>query len=127
MNYIPTSVSITVFIYMSYIYGGYIYVDKGYIYIYPHGLLICMSYIYMGFPGGSVVKNLLANAGNVGDTSSIPESGRFLGERNGNPLIISCLENSINRGDWQATVHGVTQRRTQPSMHIPKHLSAVSV
>ena len=76
-----------------------------------------MGYIYMGFPGGSVVKNLPANAGNVGDTSSIPESGRSLGRRNGNPLTYSCLENFMNRGDWQVTVHGVTQSQTQLSMH----------
>ena len=46
---------------------------------------------YCSFPGGSVVKNPPANAGDVG---SIPGSGRFLGEGNGNPLQYSCLENS---------------------------------
>ena len=58
----------------------------------------------MGFPGGSVVKNIPANAG---DTSSIPGSGRSLGEGNGNPLQYSCLGNSVDRGTWLATVHGV--------------------
>ena len=48
-----------------------------------------------GFPGGSVVKNLLANAGEVG---SVPGSGRFPGEGNGNPLKYSCLENPKDRG-----------------------------
>ena len=49
----------------------------------------------MGFPGGSVVKNPPANAG---DPGSIPGSGRFPGEGNGNPLQHSCQENSTDRG-----------------------------
>ena len=52
-------------------------------------------YIYMDFTGGSVVQNLSANAG---DTGSIPGSGRFPGEGNGNPLQYSSLENPIDRG-----------------------------
>ena len=59
-----------------------------------------------GFPGGSEVKNLPANAG---DTGSIPRSGRAPGEGNGYPLQYSCLENSMYRGAWWATVHGVTE------------------
>ena len=59
------------------------------------------------FPDGSVVKNLLANARNVRDTGLIPGSGRSLGERNGKPLHYSCLDNSMDRGVWQAMVHGV--------------------
>ena len=55
----------------------------------------------MRFPGGSVVKNLLANAGDVG---LIPGLGRYSGEGNGNPLQYSCLENPMGRGAWQATV-----------------------
>ena len=58
------------------------------------------------FPGGSVVKNLPANAG---DLSSIPGLGRSLGEGHGNSLQYSCLENSMDRGAWQATVHGIAQ------------------
>ena len=54
------------------------------------------------FPDGSVVKNLLANAGNVRDTGLIPGSGRSLGEGNGKPLNYSCVENSMDRGVWQA-------------------------
>ena len=53
-----------------------------------------------------VVKNLPANAGDTRDTSLIPGSGRSSGEVNGNPLQYSCLENPMNRGAWQATVHG---------------------
>ena len=63
-------------------------------------------YCPWGFPGGSVVEN---PPGKAGDMSSIPGLGRFTGEGNGNPLQYSCLENSMNRGAWQATVHGVTK------------------
>ena len=47
--------------------------------------------------------------GKAGDMSSIPGLGRFAGEGNGNPLQYSCLQNSMDRGAWQATVHGVTK------------------
>ena len=57
----------------------------------------------MGFPGGSVVRNLPANAG---DEGSIPGSGRPLGEGNGNSLQYSCLGNPMDRVAWWATVHG---------------------
>ena len=62
----------------------------------------------MDFPGDSEVKNPRANAGDTGDTGSIPGLGRSLGEGNGNPLQYSCLENPMQRGAWRATVHGVT-------------------
>ena len=55
---------------------------------------------FMGFPGGSVVKNLHANAGH---TSLNPGSGRSLGVGNGNPLQYSCLENPRDGKDWQTT------------------------
>ena len=60
------------------------------------------------FPGGSVVKSPPAN---VGDTDSIPGSERSPGEGNNNPLQYSCLENSMHRGAWWATVHVVTKVR----------------
>ena len=63
-----------------------------------------------GFPGGSVVKHPPANAG---DTGSIPGLGRSPGAGNGSPLQYSCLENSMDRGAWQATVHGITKSPTQ--------------
>ena len=66
----------------------------------------------IGFPGGSVVKNLPANAGDTGDLGSIPGSGRSPGKGNGNPLQDSCLGNPMDRGAWQATVHGVVKSRT---------------
>ena len=58
-----------------------------------------------GLPGGAVVKQH-ASAEDVGDPGSIPGSGRCPGEGNGNPLQYSCLENTMDRGAWQATVHG---------------------
>ena len=60
-----------------------------------------------GFSGGSVVKNLPANAG---DADSGPGWGRSPGEGNGNLLQYSCLGNPMNRRDWQAAVHGVTKK-----------------
>ena len=67
---------------------------------------IAVSRAYKSCCGGSVVKNLPVNAGNAG---SIPGLGRSPGERNGNPLQYSHLENPMDRGAWQATVHGVTK------------------
>ena len=53
-----------------------------------------------------VVKNPLANAGDIRDAGSVPGLGRYPGERHGNPLQYSCLENPMDRGAWWATVHG---------------------
>ena len=58
--------------------------------------------ISWGFPGGTVVKNPPANAGDVRDMGLIPGSGRSSGGGNGNPLQYSCLENSMDRGAWWA-------------------------
>ena len=66
-------------------------------------------YMVYDFPGGSVVKNLPAN---VGDTGSIPGSGRSPGGGNDNPFQHSCLENPMDKGGWWATVPGVTKNRT---------------
>ena len=57
-----------------------------------------------------VVKNLLANAGDIKEVGSIPGSGRSPGGGHGNPLQYSCLENPMDREAWRATVHGVTKR-----------------
>ena len=67
----------------------------------------------MGFPGGAAVKNLPANEGDTRDATSIPGSGRSPGGGNGNPLQYSCLENSTDRGAWQATVSGVAKSQMQ--------------
>ena len=61
----------------------------------------------MGFPGGPVVKNLPANAGDERKVGLIPGSGGFPGVGNGNPLQYSCLKNSMDRGAWWATAQGV--------------------
>ena len=68
-----------------------------------------VPWVFMDFPGGSVVKNPPAN---VGDAGSIPGAGRFLRVGNGNPLQYSCLRNPTDKGTWQATVHGVAKGRT---------------
>ena len=60
------------------------------------------------FPGGSVVKNLPVNVGDVGDMGSIRGLGRFPEEGIGNPFQYSCLENPMERGA-RSTVHGVTE------------------
>ena len=70
---------------------------------------------YGGFPGGSVVKNLPANAGDIRDVGSSPGLGRSSGGEHGNPLQYSCLENPVNRGAWKATVHGVAKSRRRLS------------
>ena len=75
------------------------------------GEIICprLQYKWWGFPGDSDGKE---SACNVGDPGSIPGLGRSPGEGSDNPLQYSCLENSMDRGAWQATVHGVTKSRT---------------
>ena len=82
--------------------------------------LLGSSYVLLtcGFSGGSVVKNPLAN---VGDVGLIPGSGRYPGGGNGNPLQYSCLENPKDRGAWQATVCGVTKSHMCLSVHTRTH------
>ena len=76
-----------------------------------HFLELIQSYL-LDFPGGSDGK---ASAYNAGDPGLIPGSGRSLGEGNGNPLQYSCLENSMDRGAWWATVHRVTKSQIRLS------------
>ena len=59
-----------------------------------------------------VVKNPPANAGDTGDTGSVPGSGRPAGVQNGNLFQFSCLENSMDRGAWRAIIHGVTKSQS---------------
>ena len=66
----------------------------------------------MGFPGGAVVKNSLANAGHVG---SIPGLGRSPGRGNGNPLQYCLPENPMDRGAWWVTVPRITKSLTRLS------------
>ena len=78
-----------------------------------YSIIVCVCmYVYMGFPGGSLVKNPPAKTGDAGDMGLIPGLGRFPGG-NGNPLQYSCLENPLDRRAWWATVHGDTESRTQ--------------
>ena len=72
--------------------------------------VICIhtyTHIYICFPGGSVVKNPPASAG---DMSLIPGSGKSPGEGNGNLPQYSCLGNSMDGGAWWAIVHGVAKK-----------------
>ena len=70
-----------------------------------------------------MVKNSLANAGDLRDSGSIPGSGRSLGGEHGNPLQYSCLENLMDRGAWWATVHEVIKGQTRLSNLAPIHSS----
>ena len=68
-----------------------------------------------------MVKNTTANAGDSGDRGSIPGLGRSSGGGNGNPLQYSYLGNSIDRGTWWATLHGVTEVDTTEHAHTYTH------
>ena len=65
------------------------------------------SRLLVGFPGGTVVKNPPANAGDIRDMVLVPGSRRSPRVENSNPLQYSCLGNSMDRGAWWATIHGV--------------------
>ena len=82
-----------------------------------------------GLPGGAVVKNPPAHAGDARDIGSIPGLERFPRGGNGNPLQYSCLENPMDRGAWRATVHGVTKSQTWLklfSAHAHKIMQSIS-
>ena len=69
-------------------------------------------------------KESTYSAGDRGDMGSIPGSGRSPGGGHGNPLQYSCLENAMDRGAWQATVHGITKSQTrlkQLNMHAQRN------
>ena len=78
----------------------------------------CVFLLPLDFPSGSVVKNLPASAGDMG---FIPRLERFPGVGNGNPLQYSCLENSMDRGVWWATVHGVAKSQIWLSTCVHTH------
>ena len=65
--------------------------------------------LLQGFPGGSVVKNLPAPAGDARNVGSITRWKRSAGRGRRNPLQYCCLENLMDRGAWQTRVHGVTK------------------
>ena len=90
----------------------------------PHKRHVCIwrypgaHWPLTGFPGGSVAKNSPANARDAG---SIPGLGRSPGEGNGNLPQYPCLESSMDRGAWRATVHGVAKSRTWVIGHTHLH------
>ena len=87
----------------------------GIIFLWPEGLPLISFFDISslpGFPWGSDCKEFACNAG---DPCSIPALGRSPGEGNGNPVQYSCLENPMDRGTWQAIVHGVTNSQTRLS------------
>ena len=90
--------------------------QSAYFIIINSGLYVLSTYklpgIVVGFPGGSVVKSLPANAGDAGLSLG---AVRPPGGGNGNPLQYSCLENPMDRGAWWATVFGVAKIQTQVS------------
>ena len=72
----------------------------------------------LDFPGGAVVKNFPAKAGDIRNMGSIPGSRRPPGEGNGNPLQYSRLENSMHRGPWRTTIHGVAESDTTEQLSV---------
>ena len=87
---------------------------KGYKEIFWEKAVFCFV-TQVCFPGGLVMKNL--PAGDARDVGSIPGSGRSPGEGKGSPLQCSCLESSIDRGAWWATVHTVAKSQTRLRTH----------
>ena len=78
-----------------------------------------------GFPDGSDGKEAVCNAGGIRDMGLIPGSGRSPGRGHGNPLQDSCLENTLDRGAWRATVHRVVKSQTslkRPSTHTSTYI-----
>ena len=75
----------------------------------------------IGLPKWVIGKESTCNAGDTRDVGSIAGLRRSPGEGNGNPLHYSCLENSMDREDWQATVHEIKKSQTQLSTNACKH------
>ena len=98
------------------VFGGYIYIffliNKNNYVLLIKIIIYCWNFIRWVSLVAQLVKNLACNAGDLGSISGL---GRSPGEGNGYPLQYSCLENSRDRGGWQATVHGVAKSQTQLS------------
>ena len=75
----------------------------------------------MGFLGGAIVRNLSASAGDTRDACLIPGLGKSHGVGSSNLLQYSCLENSMDRGDWQATVQGIAESNSTEHTHTHTH------
>ena len=76
---------------------------------------------------GLVVKNLTANAGNIGNTGFMLRSGKSPEEGHGNPLQYSCLDNFMDRGAWRATVYGVTTEHAGTHRLLDKNIFLIFV
>jgi len=68
--------------------------------------------LHLGFPGGTVIKNMPTNAGKGRDMGSILGLGRSPGRGHGNPFQYSCLENSMDRGAWWTIIHAIEKSWT---------------
>ena len=79
---------------------------------YFNSSILCGYDGYGGLPQWLSGKESTCNAGAAGDIGLIPGLGRSPGEGNGSPLQYCCLENPMNRGAWQAAVHGVAKSQT---------------
>ena len=94
-------------------------VGQEWVHIHTHTHTHILSHTHISFirasQGALVVKNLPGNAGDTRDEGPIPGLGRSPGGGHGNPLQYSCLENSMDRGAWEATVHGTAKSQTQLS------------
>ena len=87
---------------------------KGFRFLHFPGGIVSPNHKYVVFDWASQVALKVKNPpANEGDTGSIPGSGRSPGGEHGNPLQYSCLENPMDSGVWQATVHGVAKSRTR--------------
>ena len=86
-----------------------------YTYSTPTISYLAASMFAKGFRSGSVVKNPPANAGDAGDTGSVPGLGRSSGGGSGNPLQYSCLENPLDRGAWRVIVQGIVKSQIWPT------------
>ena len=78
--------------------------------------------MYICFPDGSSSKESACNAGDSGNTGSMPGSERFPGGGNSNPIQYSCLENPMNREPWQAIVHGAVKSQTRLSKKLSVYI-----
>ena len=75
----------------------------------PAIVYLCFIIAHLSYVWSSLVAQM---GKNVGDLGSVPELGRSPGVGHGNPFQYSCLENPMDRGAWQATVHGITESQT---------------
>ena len=93
--------------------GGYIF-----------KIIYLLDYLFSVTQVALVVKNPLANVGDVGDNGSIPGSARSPGGGHGNPLQYSCLEDTVDRRAWWATVHRVPKSWNTQMKQLSTHASS---